>query len=412
MSRSTPPPSPAAQAIEAPEPAPSLGRKIKVLNTMSILDAARDGRELSPVEALHLLKLTKDEDLACLQQAADEARNRQVGDSVFYSSACSLYLTNYCELAPALYDYPRQPGDKNGFVLTIDGIDEILERAVAQQIRQIDVSGGGYWSPLVIPGLEEPTVLKTYARILSHLRERAPGIELTGFSPDEIEFLCIVSTRDEHYILELFQDLGLRALGGRGAEILVDSVRQRISPKKATVKRWFEIVSAAHELALPVQAKLEAGPLETLQQRVAHLEKIRNYLYANSGASMGAFCGLTPQMWTRMPAKLMAPTSPQPQVRPEDRLKLTAVTRLFLGEVIPNQQVFWPAQGVNEAQDALQWGANGLGATNATAELAFLSGANSLQQPFQEFNEADFRQLIEETGRTPLLRSLSESINP
>lgn len=406
MSRPKPPASPAVQVSAADK-----ANKIKVLNTSSILDAATDGRALSPVEALHLLNITKDEDLAALRQAADEVRKRQVGDAVFYSTASSLYLTNYCELAPVLYDYPRQPGDPNGFVLTIDGIDATLERAVAQQIQQLAVSGGGYWSPLVIPGLEEPTVLKTYARLMSHLREHAPGLAVIGFSPDEIEFLCIVSNRDENYVLEMLKDLGLRVLGGNGSEILVDSVRQRISPKKASVKRWFEIVSAAKALELPVQAKLEAGPMETLQQRVAHLERLRKYLKSETESAFQVFGSLIPQMWTRLPAALMGPDSPKPQVSPEDRFKLTAVMRLFLGDVLPDQQVFWPSSGVNEAQDALQWGANGLGATNALADLAFLNGTRTLQ-PLQEFSESDFRRLIEETGRTPVLRVAGLSQSP
>ena len=71
---------------------------MKVLNTHAILDAARDGSMISPAEALHLLQLTRDEDLSALRQAADELRRRQVGESVFYSNAFSLYLTNYCEI--------------------------------------------------------------------------------------------------------------------------------------------------------------------------------------------------------------------------------------------------------------------------------------------------------------------------
>jgi FO synthase subunit 2 len=386
MPRPKPTPSTFGQALSAEN-----ANKIKVLNTSSILDAVTDGRMLSPVEALHLLKISKDEDLASLRQAADEVRQRQVGDAVFYASASSLYLTNYCELAPALYDYPRLPGDPNGFVLSIDGIDAILERSVAQKIQQLYVSGGGYWSPLVIPGLEEPTVIKTYARVMSHIREHAPGLELTGFSPDEVEFLCIVSNRDEHYVLEMLKDLGLRVLGGNGVDVLVDSVRQAISPKKATVKRWLEIVTAAKAQGLLVQARLEAGPVETLQQRVAHL-------------SIPTFCGIIPQMWTRLPSALMSPDSVKPQVSPEDRLKLTAVLRLFLGEALPDQQVFWQANGACEAQDALLWGANGLGSTNVLADLAFLSGSSAIQ-PVQEFSESDFQRLIQETGRKPVLRA-------
>jgi len=383
-------------------------KPLKALNTVSVLDAARDGRQLTGVEALHLLQLHREDDLQALRQAADEVRQRQVGDAVRYGSAASLFLTSFCELAPTLYDYPKTAGDERGYVLTIDDLDETLERLTAQSIGKLYLSGGGFWSTLVIPGLEEPTGLKTYARVLTYLREQAPTLEITGFSPDEIEFLSIVSDRDAVYLLELFKDLGLHGLGGNGAEILVDEVRQRVSPKKASVKRWFEIVSAAATVGLPVQARLEAGPLETLPQRVTHLEKLRRFLSKEEDdKAFKPFSGLVPQMWTRLPATLITPKAHQPCVRPEDRLKLTAVTRLFLGDVLPDQQVFWQPDGANEAQDALQWGANVLGETNALAYPAFLADSKSARKPGQEFSQEfsseDFRRLIVETGRTPEL---------
>lgn len=388
-----------------PRPVSTKTGPMKVLNTVSILDAVRDGRELSAVEALHLLQLNREDELSMLRQAADEVRQRQVGDAVSYQASCSLYLTNFCELAPVLYDYPKTSGDERGYILTIDGIDEILERAVAQSVSRLYVSGGGFWSILQIPGLEAPTGLKTYAKLLSYLREKAPGMVISGLSPDEVDFLSIIGNRNETYVLELLQDAGLSILGGQGAEILVDAVRQRISPKKASVKRWFEIAQSARKAGLLVQARLEAGPLETLQQRVSHLERLRHVLQQEDNSGATPFMEFFPQMWTRLPALFNTPDAPRPQVRPEDRLKLTAVTRLFLGDWLPNQQVFWQPNGSNEAQDALQWGANALGGTDALAHLSFLSGVHPLRL-VQEYSPEDLKRLIEEAGRQPLLRTL------
>lgn len=397
------PPSP---SLLQPAASSSKSRRpsMKVLNTHAILDAARDGSMISPAEALHLLQLTRDEDLSALRQAADELRRRQVGESVFYSNAFSLYLTNYCEFYPTLYDYPKKAGDERGFVLSIDGIDEILERALAQSAQQLYVSGGGACSSLRIPGLEAPTLLKTYVKVLSHVRERTPELRLTGFSPDEIEFLSIVSNRNERYLLEMLQDLGVRGLGGNGSEILVDEVRQRVSAKKCSVKRWFEIAATASQLGLTVQAKIETGPLENLTQRVSHLERLRQALNMSREKGQVLFQVLIPQMWTRMPTVSPAREVLSPQIRPEDRFKLTAVMRLYLGDLLPDQQVCWTTNGAHEAQDALTWGANGLGGTNALDYLSFLAGTPVLRLG-SEFNESDFNRLIEETGRSPLLKT-------
>ena len=384
------------------QPGPS-GKARKGLNTTAILESAQEGKALSPVEALHMLGLTRDEELAALREAADAVRQRQVGEAVAYRHAVALYLTNYCEMAPALYDYPRLPGDAGGFVCSIDNIDAILERSLSQGVTQLALSGGGFWSALIIPGLEAPTALKTYARVMTHVREHAPALEIIGFSPDEIEFLSIVSNRSVGYVLALLQDLGLCQLGGAGIEILADPVRHQISPKKATVKRWFEVVSAAKKLNLPVQAKLEAGPLDTALQRVAHLEQLRNYLQAEQKQSVWRFETLVPQLWTHRPDKLVHPKSPRPLVSSEDRLKLTAVSRLFLGEWLPDQQVCWMPGGAHEAQEALQWGANTLGGTHALSYVNFLAGSAS-NQGVQEFTVHDFHTLIAETGRTPFMQ--------
>lgn len=242
-----------------------------------ILDKALDGREISGAEALTLLQLTQEDDLHHLREVADTVRARQMGDSVHYGVGCSLYLTNLCELSPCLYPYPRASGDAGAWMLTIDDLDAQLEIVRYGDIPRLSLSGGGFWPYLQIRGLEAPTVLKTYVRLLAYIQEHAPTLSIGGFSPDEVEFLCIVSDRSERYVLEVLADHGLKRLGGQGTEILVDPVRQAISPRKATVKRWFEIVSAAHHLQLPVEAALETGPLETSQQRIRHLEQLRAF---------------------------------------------------------------------------------------------------------------------------------------
>jgi 2-iminoacetate synthase ThiH len=370
----------------------------------ALLNEVLSGRELTAAEAGFLLQLSREDDLHALRQAANTIRQRQVGDSVFYRSGMSLYLTNCCELAPVLYHYPKVSGDTGSYIATIDYIDEILEQARRVDVRQFYLSGGGYCSSLNIPGLEAPTVLKTYIKVFSYVKAHLPFAEISAFSPDEIDFLSIVSGKAPSYLLELFQDLGMQALGSHGSEILVDSVRQKISPKKATVKRWFEIVFTACRLGLRMPAPLEVGPLETLPQRVTHLERLLRFSQANFQQFGSVFLELQPRMWTELPATLSYESDTQPHVRHTDRLKLTAVMRLLLGEYIPHQQIFWqPTKGEREAQEALEWGANGLGSTDALSYQAFLSGV-PLSTP-QEYHLDDFKSLIEEVGRLPVLSS-------
>jgi FO synthase subunit 2 len=370
------------------------------LELASILDAVLDGQLLSSEEALHLLKTQQDKELRLLKEAADELRQRQVGEPVSYTTGCSLYLTNQCEMAPAIHAYPHKPGQNGAFVHTIDEIDALLELAHARKLRQMHVSVGGFWPELCIPGMECANLLKTYARLLAYLRDKLPEIHIIGFSPDEIEFLAVVSNRSARYLLELAKDHGLQELGGQGAEILVNAVRQAISPKKATVRRWLEIVATAQQLELPVVGRLEGGQGETLAQRIQHLERLRTFTLKHPGA----FSRIEPVFWQwtateASHSKDDALHSGGHNTLLRDRQKLLAVIRLYLGDAIPCQQTFRLLDGAEEAQEGLQWGANAFGSTDATAYEAFLAGV----RPREEYSEADLQRLIREAGRPALL---------
>lgn len=366
---------------------------VKVLNTRSILDAAEDGCALSTAEALHLLELTKEEDLNRLRQVAETLKKRQVEDKVRYESGVSLFLTNLCEMAPILYPYPRQLGQKGAYTLTIDDIDATLELAHARQVRRVILSGGGFCSTLSIPGLEAPHALKTYTRLLGYIREKYPQMAIQGFSPDEIEFLCILNDRSERYTLELLMDHGLKALDTFGVDVLMDTVRASISPKKATVKRWLEIAAMARQLELPVIARIEAGPIERLSQRVRHFEVLRRFLEKHPGT----FSKLVPQMWAK-PLTQPVSTPGLAYTNHSHRLKLIAVSRLFLGSLIADQQVCWLPDQVEEAQGALSWGANDFGCTDSLAYYRFLSGQMTGFETRNGFTESEFVGLIRETG--------------
>lgn len=367
----------------------------KALNSRSILDAALDQQVLSSAEAFHLLQETQEETLKRLRDTADEIRQRQTGDAVLYTTGSSLFLTNLCEMASMECAYAESVSEKHAFVATIDDLDSCVETALREKNEQIYVSGGGFWPILQIPGMESPDILKTYASVIGYIHEKNPGLRIVGFSPDEVEFLSIISNRSIQYILEMFQDQGLSVLGGNGIEILSDALRQKISPRKATVKRWFEIAAMAYQLKLPVIAKIECGHQETLRDRVHHLDQFRNFLkkYPN------AFPCLIPQyvFSSRMRTENSSGLN-KTQSKHTERLKLTAVLRLFLGDVLPNQQVFWRPDGENEAQEGLQWGANMLGSTDALSYFAFLTGS----QINHHFSESDFQRFSTEISRTPV----------
>jgi 2-iminoacetate synthase ThiH len=357
-----------------------------------VLDAVEDGQTVEVTQALALLSLKSTSDCARLQRVSDALRTRQAGHGIAYDTGQSLFLTNICEMTPALYPYPAPSGSPQAHGTSIDTIDAILQATKSGQSCWLTVSGGGFHSQLVIPGLEAPTVLKTYLRVLSHIQDQLPSCRVRGFSPDEIAFLAVVSNRSEAYILDCLRDHGLEVLAGFGVEILDDTHRARIAPKKLTVKRWLEIVAMAHQRGLPTIARLEAGPLESLEQRLAHLAVLRAF----QDIHPGAFQRLTLQMWPHPPHLPIA--GPQAGLISElDVLKLVAVARLLLGSHIPQIQLSWFPERLDLSQQAFEWGASHAGSTDDLAYAHFLRGL----PPAPVWTEAELRSLIQEAGQSP-----------
>jgi 2-iminoacetate synthase ThiH len=366
----------------------------KPLHTASILDSAQDGRPLSAQEALHLLELTDSNDLALLRKTAGEVARRQTPVPVLPGFSCSLYLTNLCELQPSIYPYPKQPGQSGAYTLTIDDIDAVLELCGPQK-GFLTVSGGGFWSALSIPGLEKNGLLKTYAHLLNHIREKCPNIRISGFSPDEVEFLSIVSSRSPRYILELLKDHGLETLGSHPAGLLVSSVRKKISPKLQPIKDWLELAQMAAQLGIPTLLGGELGHVETLADRVQHLLRVRELLQAHAAAQFET--PIFAQVKTHLLNCNSAARTDWPGLKhasAQDRFKWLALRRILLGQWIPVQQSFWQidsADPLDEASEGLSWGANTLGNTDSLCHASFLLDSQPKNRLFPHFTQAELQ---------------------
>ena len=232
--------------------------------------------------------------------------------------------------------------------------------------------------------------------MLNHIQDQVASCRIQGFSPDEIAFLAVVSNRSEAYILDCLKDHGVRVLESFGTEILEDAHRVRIAPKKLTVKRWLEIVALAHQRGMPTLARLEAGPLESREQRVAHLALLREF----QDTHPGAFQRLIIQLWPHPSHQPIA--GPQAGLISEsEALKLVSVARLLLGQQIPQSQFSWVPERLEMAQQAFEWGASHAGNTDDLSYAQFLRN----KAPVPVWTESELRGLIEEAGQRPVLKA-------
>jgi 2-iminoacetate synthase ThiH len=345
------------------------------LNLDSIAQSVLDGGLMRPETAARLfgkLNTWSSGEGQLLKNAAHQLSTRLSGGTVTWTQELPLFFTNICEMQPSIYGYARLPDEETAYVLTIDDIEARLEEGMHRQATRLFLTGGMY-SELCIPGLEAPTALKSYGKLVSHLRELVPSWKITGFSPDEIDFLSIVSGRAPRYILEYLMDAGLSQLGGYGADILVDRVRHLISPKKMRVKDWFGIMETAESLGLPVEMTMTYGHFETPAERAEHLSLVRAFAIRYNKA-VTAFI---PQPVPAATTRTMLQT---PVLKVQERLLTTALIRLFLGESLPVLQVGWTADkekiAKEEAQESLLGGANHLGSPAKVAMAWFLAGQN------------------------------------
>lgn len=336
-------------------------------STDDILKRLLDGGTLPPEDAVFLLEKTAEQgeqSLYALQECVATVKKRQKASEKNAIADVPLYLTNMCEMQPVVYSYPRPEDAKDAFILTIDDIDARIEAGLDRGADTVFIHGG-FWSAMRIPGLEAPTVLKTHERLLKHMERHYPRLNVTGYSPDEIDFLRIVSDKSSRYILESFYDKGLRELSGYGADILKDQIRKQVSPKKMPVKDWLKTAAIARKTGLTVTATMTFGHKDNMADRVDHLDVLRDFLARNPGA----FSRFIPQA---MNASLMPS---------EERLAMIAVIRLFLGEILHDQSVCAHPDLTGEFGAALEFGANHRGAPSDWADTAFLLGSHHLDIP-------------------------------
>ncbi len=223
--------------------------------------------------------------------------------------------------------------------------------------------------------------MQWYLDLLSHIKTKFPQINIHGFSPSEFVHFREVFGLSLEEIISQFVKAGLGSIPGGGGEILVDSVRQRISPLKAMSDDWLGVMDVAHRLGLKSTATMMFGHVETIEDRIEHLERVRAQQDKSKGFT--AFIGWTFQAEH---TRLKAPT-----VGGHEYLRTQALSRIYLDN-FPSVQSSWVTQGPEIGQIALQFGANDLGSIMIEENVVSQAGTT------YRMGVADMRRLIEDMG--------------
>ncbi|WP_428303841.1 cyclic dehypoxanthinyl futalosine synthase [Lacipirellula sp.] len=351
---------------------------IAMLSVNGLLEKAVAGERLTPEEGLRLLE---SHDLAALGRAANEVTLRLHPENYrTYNIDRNINYTNVCTAVCDFCAFYRKPKSPEGYVLSHEEIFQKIEETVALGGDQILLQGG----------LHPEYKIEWYEEMLRAIKGRFPQVNIHGFSPPEIYHFTKVSKLPLQEILERLKAAGLGSLPGGGAEILVDRVRSAITRGKVMTDDWLNVSRVWHQLGGRSSATMMFGHVETLAERIEHLERLRE-VQDETGGFTAFIC------WTFQPDHTdMADTPPAGSF---EYLKTNAVARLYLDN-IQNIQSSWVTQGQKMGQLALLYGANDMGSLmieeNVVAEAGTVHHL-TLQQ---------IRDSISELGYIPRQRNV------
>ncbi|MCQ4575530.1 MAG: dehypoxanthine futalosine cyclase [Candidatus Brocadiales bacterium] len=266
---------------------------------------------------------------------------------------------NYTNICVARCDFCAFSTDENG-----EDANVITEQELFEKIQETLEQGG---TQILMQGGMHPRLrLNFYQDMLRSIKERFSSIHIHAFSPPEILHLSQLEKLPINTVISKLRSAGLDSIPGGGAEILVDRCRDEISPKKCTSDEWLTVMREAHKLGMKTTATMMFGHIETLEERIVHMDKIRRLQ-----DETGGFTAFIP--WTFQPRNTrLDHLSP---VGAFEYLKTLAVSRLYLDN-IPNVQASWVTQGPKIGQLALKFGANDMGSTMIEENVVRAAGVS------------------------------------
>ena len=338
----------------------------------SILESALTDTNISQNDAVFLLKQTHPEAIAQIQFTADQLRQKQVGNTVTYVINRNINFTNICEQHCSFCAFRRDDGDKDAYWLDWGQILSKTTDAVRRGATEICMQGGLHPQARI-----NSKSLPYYLKLVETIKSEFPHLHLHAFSPQEIQFIARLDGISYTDVIIALRDAGVGSMPGTAAEVLDDDVRRVLCPEKINTETWLEIVSTAHQLGVPTTSTILSGHIETPEQQIGHLEKLRSLqqkaIETGYPARITEFIVL-PFVGQEAPKSLRRRVGRNQPVL-TDSLLLTAVARIYLGNYIPNHQPSWVKLGLAGATTALNWGCNDLGGTLMEEHITTMAGA-------------------------------------
>jgi len=357
------------------------------------LDRALAEKEISEKEASRLY-YAEGIDFHLVGMVADELRKRRIGDLVTYVVNRNINFTNVCIKQCGFCAFSRDFREEEGYFLPVEEIVRRAKEAYSFGATEVCIQAG------LPPDMDG----HLYEDVCRAIKAEIPDIHIHGFSPEEVLYASsLLGIPIKEYLLRL-KEAGVNTLPGTAAEILNQKMRDKISPGRISVSDWIEVISTAHKLGINTTSTMMYGHIETPEDRVMHICKLREIQ-----KQTGGFTEFVPLNFIASEAPMYKNKLHQ-GIRngsnSRDILLTHAIARIILNNSIDNIQMSWVKEGQKMSQLLLMWGANDFGGTLINESISTSAGA----QNGQLIKPKTIRRLVREVGRVPAERNTNYKI--
>ncbi len=351
-----------------------------------VVDKVEAGERLSFEDGLRLFHTR---DLNALMRLANLRKERLHGDKVYFVHSMRLEFTNICYVGCTFCAFAAHKNEERAWDYSPGEVVQQVRRRYLPGITELHMSSGHHpnhpW--------------EYYPAMVRGLREAFPDLQVKAFTAAEIEHLAKISKKPTLEVLRELQDAGLSAMPGGGAEIFADRVRKQVAKNKVKADKWLQIHREAHSLGMRTNATMLYGHIETLEERLDHMDRLRKVQDDSVAQFGGGFHAFIPLAFQPLGNTLAQNLGKTDFTTGLDNLRNLAVARIYLDN-FPHVKGYWVMIGSELTQVSLDWGVSDIDGTIQEEHIAHAAGATSPMA----LSEAGMIRMIQHAGRTPVLR--------
>lgn len=342
-----------------------------------ILGKVKAGERLSREDGI---RLYQSPDLLAVGYLANLVRERKNGNKAYFIYNQHLNYSNICTNLCKFCAFGREKGSSKAYEMSVDeALTKVRER-LDEPITEVHMVGG------IHPDLP----FSYYTDILKGIKELKPSLHIQAFTCVEIDHLAKLVGKPVEETLQLLMEAGLDSIPGGGAEVFSPRIREKTCPDKLSGEGWLSVAKTAHRLGLKTNATMLYGHIETIEERIDHLDALRQ-----AQDETGGFLAFIPLSFHPKNTEM----SDLSRTSGIDDLKNIAVARLFLDN-FPHIKAYWVMIGPKMAQIALSFGADDVDGTVKEEVITHMAGAETEQA----MAIPELVRIIKEAGRTPIQR--------